>query len=228
MIPLKDNIPAQRLSVVNTALIVLNFGVFLYIFVGSGPEASIFHHYSLIPARVTGRAVAAHLSFIERLIPFITHMFLHGGWLHVLGNMWSLWIFGDNVEDRLGHLRYFVFYLLCGVGAACMHVLLNLDSRIPTVGASGAVAGVMGAYLVLYPRARVLTLMPLFVFFPIVEIPAFFFLGLWFLMQFVNAFFGFLGGAQALAGIAWWAHVGGFLTGIVLLGLMGGRARRSH
>jgi membrane associated rhomboid family serine protease len=228
MIPLKDNIPAQRLSVVNTALILLNLGVFLYVFLGRGREASVFLHYSLIPARITGGAAAAHLPFIERMIPFVTHMFLHGGWLHVLGNMWSLWIFGDNVEDHLGHLRYLVFYLLCGVSAAGMHVLLNLGSRIPTVGASGAVAGVMGAYLVLYPRARVLTLMPFFVFFPIVEIPAFFFLGAWFCIQFVNAFFGFLGGAQALVGIAWWAHVGGFVAGIVLLRLLGGRARRSR
>jgi membrane associated rhomboid family serine protease len=226
MIPLKDNIPAQRRSLVNTALIVLNLGVFLCIVIGSRGEASIFLHYSLIPARITGGA--SHLSFIDRMIPLVTYMFLHGGWLHVLGNMWSLWIFGDNVEDHLGHLRYLLFYLSCGVAAASLHVLLNLGSRIPTVGASGAIAGVMGAYLVLYPRARVLTLVPFFVIFPIIEIPAFFFLGAWFFIQFVNAFFGFLSGAHALAGIAWWAHVGGFVAGIVLLGLVGGRPRRSR
>jgi len=152
-------------------------------------------------------------------------MFLHGGWLHLLGNMWSLWIFGDNVEDRLGHLRYLLFYLLCGVAAACLHVLLNFGSRLPAVGASGAIAGVMGAYFVLYPRARILTLIPLLLIFPVIEIPAYVFLGAWFFIQFANAFFEFFSGAKALAGIAWWAHVGGFVAGIVLLRLLGGRLK---
>ena len=228
MIPLKDNIPEQRVSFVNAALIGLNVAVFIYLlFHGRRQDSFLFAIYSLIPAKIAS-GPAFHISLSQRTIPFFSYMFLHGSWLHLLGNMWSLWIFGDNVEDRLGHLRYLAFYLLCGVGAACMHVLLNLGSRIPTVGASGAVAGVMGAYLVLYPRARVLTLIPFFVFFPIVEIPAFFFLGAWFFIQFVNAFFGFLGGAQALAGIAWWAHVGGFVAGIILVSLLGGRARRSR
>jgi membrane associated rhomboid family serine protease len=226
MIPLKDNIPARRLSVVNTALILLNLGVFLYVFIGSGRGASLFHHYSLIPATITGGA--AHPSFSHRMLPFVTYMFLHGGWPHLLGNMWSLWIFGDNVEDHLGHLPYLLFYILCGLAAASVHVLLNLGSQIPTVGASGAIAGVMGAYLVLYPRARVLILIPFFVIFPIIEIPAFFFLGAWFSIQLVNAFFGSLSTARPLAGIAWWAHVGGFVAGIFLLRLIGGSAKRSR
>jgi membrane associated rhomboid family serine protease len=226
MIPLKDNIPARRLSVVNTVLILLNLGVFLYVFIGSGRGASLLHHYSLIPARITGGA--AHPSFSHRMIPFVTYMFLHGGWFHLLGNMWSLWIFGDNVEDHLGHLPYLLFYILRGLAAASIHLLLNLGSQIPTVGASGAIAGVMGAYLVLYPRARVLTLIPFFVIFPIIEIPAFFFLGAWFSIQLVNAFFGSLSSAHPLTGIAWWAHVGGFVAGIVLLRLIGGSAKRSR
>jgi membrane associated rhomboid family serine protease len=226
MIPLKDNIPARRLSVVNTVLIFLNLGVFLYVVIGSGRGDSLLHHYSLIPARITGGA--AHPSFSHWMIPFVTYMFLHGGWFHLLGNMWSLWIFGDNVEDHLGHLPYLLFYILCGLAAASIHVLLNLGSQIPTVGASGAIAGVMGAYLVLYPRARVLTLIPFFVIFPIIEIPAFFFLGAWFSIQLVHAFFGSLSSAHPLAGIAWWAHVGGFVAGIVLLRLIGGSAKRSR
>jgi len=142
-------------------------------------------------------------------------MFLHGGWLHLFGNMLYLWIFGDNVEDRLGHLRYLIFYLLSGIGASFVHIWLNPSSRLPTIGASGAIAGVMGAYFTLYPRARVITLLPFFFFFYLVEIPAFFFLGFWFILQFVS-------GSTALltrlphGGIAWWAHVGGFLFGATL------------
>jgi len=228
MIPLKDNIPAQRASLVNTALIGLTVAVFIYVVSHSGRHDSLlFARYSLIPAKITS-GDASHVLLSQRTIPFLSYMFLHGGWLHLLGNMWSLWIFGDNVEDRLGHLRYLLFYLLCGVSAGCLHVLLNLGSRIPTVGASGAIAGVMGAYFILYPRARILTLIPLLLIFPMIEIPAYFFLGAWFFIQFANAFFGFFSGTQALAGIAWWAHVGGFVAGIVLLRLVGGKPKRSR
>jgi hypothetical protein len=146
-------------------------------------------------------------------------MFLHGGWLHLIGNMWYLWIFGDNVEDRLGHFPFFIFYLLSGIGAGIVHTILNANTFVPTIGASGAIAGVLGAYLVSYPFARVLTLVPIFVFIQVIEIPAMIVLGFWFVIQFFS-------GAAALAtagpnsgGVAWWAHVGGFVIGMVLIGL---------
>src|SRR5207253_4007000 len=118
--------------------------------------------------------------------PFLTSVFLHGGWLHLIGNMWYLWIFGDNVEDRLGHFTYLIFYLLCGVGAGIVHTVVNYDSVVPSIGASGAIAGVLGAYVISFPSARVLTLLPIFIFIQIIEIPADFFLGLWFIVQFFS------------------------------------------
>jgi membrane associated rhomboid family serine protease len=151
----------------------------------------------------------------HQVVPFLTFMFLHGGFLHLLGNMWSLYIFGDNVEDRLGHFRYLVFYVLCGLASGVSHLVLNWHSNIPTIGASGAIAGVMGAYFILYPRAKILALVPIFFFLHFMEVPAFLFLGIWFLFQFLSA-----AGASAQAGgIAWWAHIGGFIFGIIFLKL---------
>jgi len=145
------------------------------------------------------------------VFPFFTSMFLHGGWLHLLGNMLYLYIFGDNVEDALGHVRYLLFYLACGVAASATHLALNLDSAVPTVGASGAIAGVLGAYFLLYPKARVVTLLPLFIFIQIIEIPAFLFLGFWFLLQFISGTAA--SASQNAGGVAWWAHIGGFAAG---------------
>ena len=142
-------------------------------------------------------------------------MFLHGSFLHLLGNMWSLYIFGDNVEDRLGHFRYLMFYLLCGLASGVSHLVINWHSEIATIGASGAIAGVMGAYFVLYPQAKVLTLIPIFFFFHFVELPAFLFLGIWFLFQFMSA----AASSSQAGGIAWWAHIGGFVFGIIFLKL---------
>jgi membrane associated rhomboid family serine protease len=142
-------------------------------------------------------------------------MFLHGGFLHILGNMWSLYIFGDNVEDRLGSLRYLFFYLLCGLASGLSHLFINWQSQVPTIGASGAIAGVMGAYLILYPKSRILTLIPIFFIPYFIEVPAFFFLGLWFVIQFVSA----TGSQGQMGGIAWWAHIGGFVFGIIFLKL---------
>ena len=144
-------------------------------------------------------------------------MFLHAGWFHLIGNMWFLWIFGDNVEDRLGHFRFLVFYLICGALASLAHILFNLNSVIPSVGASGAVAGVLGAYLVTYPFARVLTLIPLFFLWPVVELPAILVLGFWFLVQLLNGTAPVAVASETAGGVAWWAHIGGFLAGIVLL-----------
>lgn len=204
MIPLRDVMPSRTRPVVTTAIIVANVMVFLHQAGLSDPRLQIFlREYGLVPAFFSWPSA-------------FTSMFLHGGWLHLIGNMWSLWIFGDNVEDRLGHGRYLVFYLLCGLAAALGHVATQPASMVPTIGASGAVAGVMGAYLVLYPHSRILTLIPLIVYFEIVEIPALYFLGFWFLIQLFSGVgtLATAGGARA-GGIAFWAHVAGFLAGIV-------------
>ena len=158
--------------------------------------------YGVVPARLD-------------IVSVFTSMFLHGGWGHFLGNMLFLWIFGDNVEDRLGHARYVVFYLLCGVAAVAAHVYMNPSSTIPTIGASGAIAGVMGGYFVLYPHSRVLALVPLFIVFEVIEVPAILFLGLWFLMQFFYGVgsMGARAGVEA-GGVAFWAHIAGFLAGM--------------
>jgi membrane associated rhomboid family serine protease len=167
----------------------------------------------VVPARLVAHPLSA------QVFTLFSSMFLHGGWLHLLFNMWALYIFGDNVEDRLGHARYLFFYLLGGVVAGVWHVLFNGQSQVPTIGASGAISAVMAAYLVLYPRARVITLIPLFFLPWFVEIPAFIFIGLWFLSQFFNGVLDTATGAQAFGGVAYWAHVGGFVAGLVLLPL---------
>lgn len=198
---------------VNYALIGVNLAVFLYQ-ASMGPAAVDFlYAWGVIPFR--------YLQTFPRdsgeLLTPLTAMFLHGGWLHLLGNMLYLYIFGDNVEDLLGSGRYLLFYLLCGAASFGAQILLQHNSMVPNVGASGAIAGVLGAYMLLFPRARVVTLLPLFLFWPIVEIPAFFFLGIWFLMQFFSGAAS-LGRSDALSGgVAWWAHIGGFLAGMILL-----------
>jgi membrane associated rhomboid family serine protease len=154
-----------------------------------------------------------------RYVSMLTSMFLHGGWLHIIGNMWFLWIFGDNVEDVLGHLKYLGFYLLCGLAAALTQVALTPDSFVPTIGASGAIAGVMGAYLVKFPHSRILTLVFILVFFTTIELPAAFFLVYWFILQLFNGA-GSVANAHSGAGVAWFAHVGGFVAGIVLIKIL--------
>ena len=167
-------------------------------------------------------------TFTAAVLPLLTSMFLHGSWMHLIGNMWFLWLFGDNVEDRLGRARFTVLYLASGVGAGLCQVMVNWDGLVPMIGASGAVAGVLGAYFVTYPHARVLTLVPFFYFFwPIVELPAIVFLGLWFLMQFFNATAA-LGAPGAEGGVAWWAHVSGFLVGGILMKLCAPTPRIRH
>ena len=217
MIPIRDTVPSRSVPVVNNLLIGINVVMFLVqLMQGShfGFERFIYH-YGLVPARYTSPAWAVDVSHTRMIIALFTFMFLHGGWLHLLGNMWFLYIFGDNVEDRLGPLRYAVFYLTCGLVSGLSHVALNAHSTAPTIGASGAVAGVMGAYFLLHPSAKILTLIPIIIIPWFVEIPAYFFLGLWFLIQLLNA----SGGSGASGGIAWWAHIGGFLFGMVLIKL---------
>jgi membrane associated rhomboid family serine protease len=217
MFPLGDTIPRVHLPLVTWALILLNGLVFaIELALPPAQRENAFYLFGLVPARFEHPAWAAWVGFPAHTYwPFLTSMFLHGGWLHIIGNMWFLWIFGDNVEDRMGPARFLMFYLLCGIIAAIVHTRLLPNSTLPTVGASGAIAGVMGAYLVMFPRARIITLV-LLVFWPLFfELPAVVFLGVWFLIQFFS-------GAAALAspeqvgGIAFWAHVGGFGAGVAL------------
>jgi membrane associated rhomboid family serine protease len=225
MIPLRDSVPARSWPVVTYTLIGVNVWVFLYE-LALGPELEPFvRTWGFIPARFFFLADVPG-AWLERWIPLFTSMFLHGGWAHLLGNMVYLWIFGDNVEDRLGHLRYFGFYVLTGVAAALAHAWVYPESTTPTVGASGAISGVLGGYFVLFPRARVLALVPLVFFWvEIIELPAVLYLGFWFLMQFVSGTLALLVPAD-VGGVAWWAHVGGFVGGMALARLV--RRRRSY
>ena len=203
MIPLRDTIPSSRVPLVNSGIIAANVAVFLYE-TTLGPRLDAFvYTYGLVPREFAPGAL-------------VTSMFLHGGWGHVLGNMLYLYIFGDNVEDRLGHLRYLAFYVLCGVAAGATQALTSPQSSVPMVGASGAIAGVSGAYLLFFPKARVVTLVPLFVFLQVVEIPAVFFLLIWFLWQVASGVATLGSRAAAAGGVAFWAHVGGFVSGMVL------------
>jgi membrane associated rhomboid family serine protease len=207
MIPLRDVIPSRTFPALVIAIIVLNAFAFLFEQTLSDRELALFVRvYGVVPASFTWSSV-------------FTSMFLHGGWMHILGNMLFLWIFGDNVEDRLGHGRFVVFYLLCGMVAALAHVMSEPGSLIPTIGASGAVAGVMGAYFVLYPHSRILTLLPLFIFWQVIEVPAVLFLGLWFALQLFSGVGTMLMATQGApaGGIAFWAHVAGFVAGVVLV-----------
>ncbi|MBW1989111.1 MAG: rhomboid family intramembrane serine protease [Deltaproteobacteria bacterium] len=213
MIPIRDTTPSARYPMVNNLLIGINILVFLVEIAQGADMQGFMVTWGFVPAKLTNPRVAVHFSFLQQFGSFFSFMFLHGGFLHLLFNMWTLYIFGDNVEDRLGHVRYLAFYLVCGWASAFAHLVFNWDSTVPTVGASGAIAGVMGAYFLLYPGSRILTLIPV-LFIPwFVEIPAFVFLGIWFLLQLLSAAGGGAGN------VAWWAHVGGFVVGMALLRL---------
>ena len=217
MFPLKSDIPTLHLPFVNFWLIIVNIFVFAYqLSLGPAVEGFIVAH-GFVSVRFAAEQVGSGIS-LSRYLPVFSAMFLHAGLLHLFSNLWMLLIFGGNVEDRLGHGRYLLFYLLCGVAAAFAQFWTNPQAQAPMIGASGAIAGVLGAYFFLYPRARILTFIPVFILFYLVEIPAYFFIGFWFLMQFLQ------GVAQHAAvdrvvegGVAWWAHVGGFLAGVILL-----------
>lgn len=241
MIPLRDNIPSRTTPIVNYALIVVSSLVFLQ--QSQDPQGRLVLDYGMIPARVsdpdkeivvqTPKRVRDPLLQREMIImeetripdppvppwsTLLSCVFLHGSLLHLLGNMWFLYIFGDNVEDRLGHAGYAVFYLACGGIASGVHFLSDPGSTVPTIGASGAVAGVMGAYLLLYPHARVMSLIPIFIFLHMVILPAPVFLGVWFLIQLLQGTFSI--GAMQAGGVAWWAHVGGFVAGAAAVRLL--------
>jgi membrane associated rhomboid family serine protease len=203
MIPLRDVIPSRTVPYITVTIIILN--ALAWFFELSLPRDVLplfLQVYGVVPAELHPPTL-------------ITSMFLHGSWSHVLGNMWYLWIFGDNVEDRLGHGRFIVFYLLCGMAAALGQVGIDPQSTLPTIGASGAIAGVMGAYFILYPRSRVLTLVPLIIFWEIIELPAIVLLGFWFLLQLFDAGAVAVTSNSSSGGVAFAAHVAGFLVGMI-------------
>jgi membrane associated rhomboid family serine protease len=213
MIPIRDTIQSKNYPVVNSLIILINALLFL-VQTAQGEKLNQFiFTYGLVPARFSIPEIAAYFTTTQQILSLFSFMFIHGGFWHLLGNMWSLYIFGDNVEDRLGPIRYLLFYILCGLTSGLSHLFINWHSHIPTVGASGAIAGVMGAYMILYPSSRILTLIPIFFLPYFVEIPAYFFLGLWFILQFISA----AGTPSHGGGIAWWAHIGGFLFGMMFL-----------
>jgi membrane associated rhomboid family serine protease len=217
MFPIRDNVPRRTTPFVTWAIIAVNAAVFLFeLTLPPAALEQLFYLFGIVPARFTHPEWAAWIGFpIDNYWPFLTSMFLHGGWLHVIGNMWALWIFGDNVEDRMGHGRFLVFYVLTGLIAGATHWLTNPNSTLPTVGASGAVAGILGAYFFLFPRAQIVAMFPLF-FWPLFfELPAVTYLMVWFFSQ---VFAGTLSGLSPddVGGVAVWAHVGGFVAGAVL------------
>jgi len=224
MIPLGDNIPSRRFPFVNYLIIGANFLAFFYeLSLGKGLDTFITE-WGAVPARVTD-ALSGGETSPAAFITLITSMFLHGGWLHILSNMLFLWIFGDNVEDSMGHIRYTVFYLLAGIAAGLAQVFVAPDSTAPGIGASGAIAGVLGAYLVMFPHAQVEVLIPWFLFFPIFKVPALLMLGIWFLTQFFNGVAALTIAHTSAGGVAWWAHIGGFVAGLLLVNLFRQRRR---
>jgi membrane associated rhomboid family serine protease len=220
-IPLKDLNPRQTYPVVNTLLILSNVIVFLYELTLTHRQQQVFELANATIPNHIRLALNGHGSLEAALLTILTSMFMHSGFMHIAGNMLFLWIFGDNVEDYFGHFPYLLFYFACGIGSGLAHIIFNFNSPLPALGASGAISGVMGAYIVLYPRARVLTLV--FIFF--IPIPAFIILGYWFLLQFLAGVSSV--GAVATGGVAWWAHIGGFLMGMAITGFSLGDRKQS-
>lgn len=218
MIPLRDTVRSRTFPIVNWALIVANVAVFLFE-TSLGPNGidRLFRTFALIPSHVSSLSPTA-------FITLVTSMFLHGGWLHIISNMWVLYIFGDNIEDRMGSTRYLAFYLLAGIAAGLTQVFVNPNANVPTVGASGAVAGILGAYFLLFPTGRVITLVPLIIIPWLVEIPAVIFIGIWLVTQVISGL-GALVSAGAVSNIAWWAHIGGFAFGFVMVNIFKRRPR---
>ncbi len=229
MIPIRDDTPRFSTPFVTYFIIALNTLVFLFELTVGGQSHralnSLMYQFGVVPLHFERALTSGSTASLAGLfLPILTSMFLHASWLHIIGNMWVLWIFGDNIEDYLGHFTYLIFYLVSGFAAAVAHILLNAGSNVPSVGASGAIAGVMGAYFVLYPRARVLIWFPPIFFF---HLPAWLVLGYWFFVQFLSgAATSIAETSQTSGGIAFWAHVGGFVAGIVLIKVLPERPRR--
>ncbi len=225
MIPLRDSTKSQTFPIVNLTIIVLNILIY-FMEVSFEPYQlnQIYYAFGLVPAEVMN-TIFTGTSLTPVLVSFVTAMFIHGGWLHVIGNMLFLWVFGDNVEDRLGHLKYLLFYLVAGAAGSLAHIISNPFSTVPIVGASGAVAGVLGAYIIAFPRSRVLALVPIFIIFTLMEIPAVVFIALWFVLQLFNGVLSLGGNAQT---VAYWAHVGGFIMGAILIKTMSPRVVKDY
>ncbi len=217
MIPIRDRNPSGVFPFITASIISLNVIVFLFeLSLGHQLESFLFQ-FGVIPAKLSYRDEIPDMSMAEAYFPFFSYMFLHGGFIHLIGNMWYLWIFGDNIEAMLGRFKFILFYLICGIGSAIVHVYFNYQSGVPCIGASGAIAGVLGAYMISFPKARVLVILPLFIIWQLIELPAVIVLGFWFFIQFFS-------GTAAISsvesgGVAWWAHIGGFILGIILIKL---------
>lgn len=212
MLPLKSETPRNSFPLIVLLLIIANIFIFLHeISLGKALEAFI-NQYGAIPSKM----LSEKTDFFTRFYPLITSIFLHGSWMHLIGNMWFLWIFAGSIEDRIGHFRFIIFYLACGIAGTLAHIHTNPASNIPTIGASGAISGILGAYFILYPFARILAAVPIFFFIYFVKVPAFFFLGLWFLIQFFSGTSPITAEESAAGAVAWWAHIGGFTAGIIL------------
>jgi len=221
MIPLWDNIPRTRWPIITLLLIAANGFVFIQEL--AAPQAArdqLIATFSLIPARSTSFVSGGPVGFSGGILPLFTSMFLHGGWMHLIGNMWFLWLFGDNVEDRIGHGRYLMLYLAGGLAGALTHWFFNLNSIVPTVGASGAIAAVMGAYLITFPGARIRTLVPVFIFLTWFDVPAYVILIYWLLLQLLSGVASVAVTDPMQGGVAFFAHVGGFIAGIPLMILL--------
>ncbi len=218
MFPIKDTIPSRQFPFVTWALILANSIVFLIeLSLPQWQLEHLFYRFGMVPARYSHPEWAVFFGLpLDDYWPFLTSQFLHGGWMHFVGNMWSLYLFGDNVEDRMGHLRFLIFYLLSGVCAGLVHFIFNAHSTVPAIGASGAIAGVMGAYFVMFPYSRIITLIPVFFIPYFIEIPAFVDLLVWFMSQLFSGTFALMA-PEAGGSIAWWAHIGGFGFGVLSL-----------
>lgn len=217
MIPIRDSIPTRRVPLVNYLLIAVNVMVFVLMWLAGPAQESLVYQFAMIPSNYTNGVD------LGDILDVFTSMFMHAGIAHIAGNMLYLWIFGDNVEDRLGHVRYLVFYLVGGGVASLAQLLTNPGSQIPTVGASGAIAAVLGAYLVLFPHSRIATFVPLGFFMRLTMVPAAIVLGFWFVMQFFSGVMS-IGGPE-VGGVAYWAHIGGFVVGVVTAKLLGSGRR---
>lgn len=228
MFPIKDNIPSRRKPVVTAFLIITCTLIYVYQFLLSDSAfVEFIYKYGFIPGDNRSFFSFSTLSFSIPAYTVITSIFLHGSWFHLLSNMWFLWIFGDNVEDRMGPFFFLIFYILCGILAGLTHMLFNISSMIPTVGASGAIAGVLGAYFKLYPEAKIKTFIPVFIFLPLfINVPASFFIILWFISQVYSGAVHSLSGGGAVGGVAWWAHIGGFIFGLLLHRLFAGKKKK--
>src|SRR5260370_40700587 len=227
MFPIQDSVPSRSVPVVTRTLILINALIFFFeLMLPQQSIEQIFYLFGIVPARFTHPDWAATVGFpLDNYWPLLTHQFLHGGWFHIISNMWALWIFGDNVEDAMGRFRFAVFYLLCGVLAGLTHIFVQPDLTVPSIGASGAIAGVLGAYLLLYPTAWIVGLLPIFFFPFFFEVPAVLYLGIWFTSQLFNRTLS-LASPPQLGGIAFWAHKGGFVAGLLLCRLFARRYSR--